>query len=189
MNILSVLLPAAMIAASPAAAQSIDAGFQPAVANTTLPALEALWHVRAALNVAALGCRGADEARTVASYNALIRNQNDELSQANDAVSARYKAQYGATWETERERDMTRLYNFFAQPTAASEFCAAAKATLAQIQRVEARDLPGFALAVLPMLEAPFRAPTGYEAQYASAPDNPIVAISAVIPVTPPGAR
>jgi hypothetical protein len=189
MRILSVLLPIAMVAASPAAAQSIDATFQPAVATTNLPPLEALWHVRAALNVAALGCRGADEATTVASYNALIRNQRAELSEANDALSARYKAQYGARWEFERERDMTRLYNFFAQPAAARDFCAVAKATLAEIQTVEPRDLPGFALAALPALEAPFRAPAEFEPEYASAPGNNVVAISAAVPMAPPGAH
>ncbi|MES2096059.1 MAG: hypothetical protein V4459_04815 [Pseudomonadota bacterium] len=185
MRNLSALLPIALLAATPAAAQS----FQPAVATTNLPPLEALWHLRAALNVAALGCRDADEAITVASYNTLIRNAAPTLTAANDAVSARYKAQYGANWESARERDMTKLYNFFAQPTAARDFCSAAKTTLAQIQNVGPQDLPGFALAALPMLEAPFDAPARVEPQFASAPANNIVAISAAIPVAPPGAH
>jgi hypothetical protein len=187
MRILSALLPIGMLVATPAAAQS----FQPAVVSTQLPPLEALWHLRAALNVAALGCRDADEAITVASYNSLIRNQTLTLAAANDAVSARYKAQYGANWENARERDMTKLYNFFAQPSAARDFCTAAKTTLSQIQSVGAQDLPGFALAALPMLEAPFTRPaTGFEPLYAEASTpNVVVAISAAVPMAPPGAH
>ena len=168
----------AAVCATPAAAQ---ATFQPAVVSTNLPPLEALWHVRVALNVAALGCRDADEGQTVASYNALIRAQSPILAAANAAIDARYKAQYGARWETEREGDMTRLYNYFAQPGAQAEFCAIAKSTLARIATVDACDLPGFALAALPALEAPFWS----SSNIAAAPRGPSVAISAAVPVSP----
>jgi hypothetical protein len=184
MRIIGIVLPvAALLTGAPAAAQS----FQPAVVSTRLPPLEALWHLRVALNVAALGCRDADEANTVASYNALIRNQSGVLAAANDAVSAHYKADYGSTWETARERDMTRLYNYFAQPTAQAEFCTVAKDTLARVGSVEAQDLPGFALAALPQLEEPFW-PQASANDYAAAPatsTGPIVAITAIVPVAP----
>src|SRR3569623_1662756 len=118
MRIVHALLPVAMLAGAPAAAQS----FRPAVVTTDLSPLESLWHVRVALNVAALGCRDADETTTVAEYNALIRGQSAELTAASAAIDARYKAQYGASWQDARERDMTKLYNFFAQPAAQAVF-------------------------------------------------------------------
>lgn len=188
MRILSILLPAAaMLTGAPAAAQT----FQPAVVSTTLPPLEALWHLRVALNVAALGCRDADEAMTVASYNALIHGQADELSQANDAVSADYKARYGAAWEDARERDMTKLYNYFAQPGAQAQFCATAKDTLARVASVPEQDLPGFARAALPALEEPFwpTAPAAslVAAEPGDAMHGPVAttAISASVPLAP----
>lgn len=183
MRSLAILASAtfASVVAMPTSAQT----FQPAVVSTNLPPLEALWHVRVALNVAALACRDADEGQTVASYNALIRSRNAELAAANDAISAHYKAQYGARWENARESDMTRLYNYFAQPGAQGEFCAAAKATLAQIATVDARDLPGFALAALPALEAPFWPQAADGKRYAVVPDArpAAMAMSASVPL------
>lgn len=170
----------ALAGGTPADAQT----FQPAVVSTHLPPLEALWHVRVALNVAALACRDADEGQTVASYNALIRNRVTALAAANDAVSARYKAEYGARWETARERDMTRLYNYFAQPGAQGEFCTAAKVTLAQIATVDASELPSFAVAALPALEAPFW-PSSAGKAYAAVPATPAMAMVASVPATP----
>lgn len=180
MRIISILASAAVVlGVMPASAQS----FQPAVVSTSLPPMEALWHVRVALNVAALGCRDADETTTVAEYNQLIRSQAALLGAANDAISAHYKAQYGAAWENARERDMTRLYNYFAQPTAQTQFCATAKATLARIGTVDSRDLPGFALASLPALEEPFW-PAPAANTLAAQPAGPAVAtIAAVSPI------
>lgn len=180
MRIVHALLPVAMLAGAPAAAQS----FRPAVVTTDLSPLESLWHVRVALNVAALGCRDADETTTVAEYNALIRGQSAELTAASAAIDARYKAQYGASWQDARERDMTKLYNFFAQPAAQAVFCATAKAELARIAAVDARDLEQFAVAELPALEAPFWSDSG--TQFAGDPaPAAVVAISAAVPVAP----
>jgi hypothetical protein len=172
---------AAMLAAHPAAAQTALAAPTATVPTAavmgtgTLSPLETLWHVRAALNVAALGCRDADESVTVASYNRLIHDQGVALAAANDAVSARYRAQAGADWEAVREHDMTRLYNFFAQPAGQARFCAAAKNVLSRIATIDGRDLPGFALATLPMLEEPFAGPTAPIAPAATIAANAVV--------------
>lgn len=186
MRILSALLPLAFVAGAPAAAQT----FKPAVVDTEITPLETLWHVRVALNVAALGCRDADETTTVAAYNSLIKRNTAILAAANGAVDARYKAQYGAGWQTMRERDMTKLYNFFAQPTAQAEFCARAKATLAQIGSVDPGALMAFAKAELPELEAPFWNPTPQpQTQFADDGHGStmVVAVSAPVPVAPRG--
>ncbi len=174
----------ALIAGAPAAAQS----FKPAVVDTDISPLETLWHVRVALNVAALACRDQDEGTTVAAYNALITRQRAALAAANGAVDARYKAQYGAKWEAVRERDMTKLYNFFAQPAAQGEFCAKAKQALAQIGAVDPGALMAFAQAELPILEQPFWSPSP-QTRFADDGRGPVIAVaaSAPVPVAPEG--
>ena len=114
------------------------------------------WHVRAALNVAALGCRDVAERATVAAYNRLIARNSAVLAAAASGVKTRYRARYGAGWEPVHDRDMTRLYNFFAQPPAQRRFCAVARDVLAEAQTVRPADFAAFAAAALPRLEAPF---------------------------------
>ncbi|MDB5679912.1 hypothetical protein [Sphingomonas bacterium] len=180
MRILYALAPVALFAGAPAAAQT----FKPAVVTTNISPLESLWHMRAALNVAALGCRDADEGSTVAAYNQLIRNQGTQLAAASAAVAAHYKAQYGTAWQDALDRDMTKLYNYFAQPTAQGEFCNTAKAVLAQVATVDPARLTDFAVEELPALEAPFWSPS--DAQVAAEPaPNAVVAIAAAVPVAP----
>ncbi|MBS0478142.1 MAG: hypothetical protein JSR79_02445 [Proteobacteria bacterium] len=186
MRILLAVLGASVFAAAgaPAAAQT----FKPAVVDADISPLETLWHVRVALNVAALGCRDADEAATVAAYNSLIRRNTAVLAAANGAVDARYKAQYGAKWQDARERDMTKLYNFFAQPAAQAEFCATAKGALAQVGVIDPGALMAFAKTELPVLEAPFWSPAP-ETHFAGDGKGPttVVAVSAAVPVAPTG--
>ena len=176
----SAILSGALVVGMPATAQT----FKPTVVDADISPLETLWHVRVALNVAALVCRDADETVTIAAYNTLIRRQDVALAAANNAVDARYKARYGARWQSERERDMTKLYNFFAQPTAQAEFCATAKSVLATIAGVDPGALMAFAKANLPTLEAPFWTPAPQD-QFTGSPAGAIVAASAATPVAP----
>lgn len=124
--------------------------------NQGIGAEQTSWHVRAALNVAALGCRDAAERTTIAAYNRLIARNSAVLAAAASGVKARYRARFGAAWEPMHDRDMTRLYNFFAQPPAQQRFCAVARDVLAEAQTVRPADFPAFAAAALPRLEAPF---------------------------------
>lgn len=119
---------------------------------------EATWHVRAALNVAALGCRDADEAQRVAAYNSLLREKTRALAAADSAVRAVYKVRYGAAWQDQHDGAMTRLYNYFAQPTAQAAFCVTATQVLAQASLVPEAEFEAFAAAAIERLEAPFLA-------------------------------
>ncbi|MBO9622125.1 MAG: hypothetical protein J7500_05375 [Sphingomonas sp.] len=172
--ILGTLFAGALLAAAPALAQGWNPAPPPGGAspNQPIPARdaagnyltpnshltpeEASWHVRAALNVAALGCRDADEDWTVAAYNRLLARQRGALAAADAAVKAQYRQRYGAGWESQHDREMTRVYNFFAQPPAQQRFCAAAREALAQVDTVEPQDFERFAADALPRLEAPF---------------------------------
>lgn len=126
--------------------------------NRELSAAETTWHLRVALNVAALGCRDADERSTVAAYNALLAARRAQLAAASTAMERVYQVKHAAKWRAAHDDAMTRLYNFFAQTPAHDEFCAEAKAVLAQAATAGAEDLPTVAAAALPRLEAPFLA-------------------------------
>jgi len=114
------------------------------------------WHVRAALNVAALGCRDAAERETVAAYNAMLGRHRAPLAAADAAVKGQYRARYGAGWDSRHDRDMTRVYNFFAQPPAQPGFCRVAREVLAEVGQVAPGQFAAFAADALPRLEQPF---------------------------------
>lgn len=130
--------------------------------NRNLSADGAVWHLRAALNVAALACRGPDEAMIVAGYNALLASRKAALNNAQTRLAAGYKAQ-GGDWQDRYDDEMTRLYNFFSQSQARDGFCHAAAAALADSATLTETDLPAFASDRLAMLEKPF---TDFYASY-----------------------
>jgi hypothetical protein len=165
----------ALLIASPSLAQSVDdaaplppAGASPTFVppphddagyktpNRALTPEETVWHVRVALNVAALGCRGAGEAETVAAYNAVLKAEAPVLASAMAATENGFKARHGDAWQARYDDDMTRLYNFFAQPPAQSGFCSTAQAVLRESAAVAPADFPAFAAGALQRLEAPF---------------------------------
>lgn len=124
--------------------------------NRDLSPEAAVWHVRAALNVAALGCRDAEESATVAGYNRLIRVHRERLGTLDAMVKAQYRSRFGKDWEDAHDQAMTRVYNFFAQVPAHQGFCDAAHQVLRESATVTPEAFPDFARAALPRLEAPF---------------------------------
>jgi hypothetical protein len=126
--------------------------------NHGIDAQQAMWHVRAALNVAAIGCRGADGGVALtASYNAMLASQRAALNAANKSVEASFRARFGAgAWQNAHDAYMTRLYNFFAAPAAKPGFCAAAAPLAAQAAAMPTSQFTAFAATALPQLEAPF---------------------------------
>lgn len=116
--------------------------------NAGLSAEATLWHLRAALNVAALRCN--DEA-IVASYNSVMRSHSTSLATAHKAAMAQ------AGGEAAFDGQMTRLYNFFALPPVQTSFCQAAAAVVAEGARTPPSELATFAARSLPLLDAPFQ--------------------------------
>ncbi len=123
--------------------------------NRVLTQAATIWHLRVGLNVAALACRGAQEATIVAGYNALLTTHKAALVAAEATYAAEYR-KAGGDWRDRYDDAMTRLYNFFSQSPARDEFCAAAGAVLAEAQAVPAADLTGFAQTRLVRLDRPF---------------------------------
>ncbi|HWL46101.1 MAG TPA: SPOR domain-containing protein [Sphingomonadaceae bacterium] len=118
--------------------------------NSGVAGKEALWHVRSALNVAALGCRA--EAALLKNYNGFLNDRKTALAAAYAEETARHRAASGL------DRHMTQLYNFFAQPPAQARFCQVASEEAARIRAVPAAGLPDHAAGALGRLEAPFLA-------------------------------
>ncbi|URW75421.1 hypothetical protein M9980_12920 [Sphingomonas donggukensis] len=104
----------------------------------------AVWHLRAALNVAALRCN--DDA-LLANYNAMLRVHRAAFSAAHTAL----QREAGAAFDT----GMTRLYNYFALPNVQASFCTAA-ATVAAKMAAEPKDFADYAPLALGVLDAPF---------------------------------
>ena len=127
-----------------------------ATPNRHLTPAETGWHLRTALNVAALGCRGPAEAETVAGYNAFLAGERAALTTASDGVAAAYRTRYGAAWQARYDDHMTRLYNFWAQPAAHDGFCQAADAVLRDAATLAPTQVEAFAGTALPRLEQPF---------------------------------
>lgn len=117
--------------------------------NSHVGTEEALWHVRAALNVAALSCGGRPGgAAIVARYNALF-------TQRKAVFAIAYAAETTRSGGSALDQHMTRLYNFFAQPPAQTAFCRAAAEVSEQAAAQPANGLPQFAPGALDKLEAP----------------------------------
>ncbi|KQN94289.1 hypothetical protein ASE95_05480 [Sphingomonas sp. Leaf231] len=127
-----------------------------ATPNAGLSASGTTWHLRAALNVAVLACRGPQQTEMVNAYNALLNSRKAELANAQSGLQGEYRATRGKAWEDAFDDQMTRLYNFFAQDFAHNGFCSAAQDALSAVATVPPAGLPAFAAQRLPALEAPF---------------------------------
>jgi hypothetical protein len=119
-----------------------------ATPNRQVSATAAVWHVRVALNVAALGCRNSPT--ILPGYNKLLAAQRKPFADAHNAVAREYAD--SASFDTA----MTRLYNYFAQPPVQPSFCATAEAVLTEAAALPADAFPQFAAQALPRLDRPF---------------------------------
>lgn len=132
--------------------------------NSNIGKQEAVWHLRAAMNVAALSC--GNDAAIVGSYNRLLTDRKAVLKTAYASETQRFGAGSMAA-----DRHMTQLYNYFAQPPAQAGFCRAASAEAARIGAVSPAEFADYAVAALARLEAPiiafYQAYDGYRIRLA----------------------
>lgn len=125
-------------------------------ANRGVTSNTALWHVRMALNVAALNCdKYGPTARN--QYNQLLAVHKSILGDANAAVDRNYKAAYGSGAVQSRERLNTIVYNFFALPPVIKNFCPVAVTVGAKMLTMPSTQLLVEAPALLAELEKPFQ--------------------------------
>lgn len=122
--------------------------------NSDLGPEEAVWHLRAALNVAALSCgQGPAGTAIVTRYNAFLTDRKAALAIAYAAEKARH-----GTDPATLDQHMTQLYNFFANPGAQRNFCTVAGTVAQRTSATPADALVTFAPAALAELEQPYLA-------------------------------
>ncbi len=122
--------------------------------NEGLSADAAVWHLRVAMNVAALGCRGASEHLLVSSYNQWIRSRKTTLAAAERRLIGEF---HGSDADRAAyDGAMTKLYNYFAQPPAQAGFCNAAARVASEIALVQPDAIADYAARAVPLLDAPF---------------------------------
>lgn len=156
-----------------------------ATPNHALTSAATIWHVRTALNVAALACRDAAEPQRVARYNALLAAERPAFAAAEKTLAAEYRTRGGAAWRDGYDDAMTRLYNYWAQDFARARFCAAADEALAAAQALPAGGLSAAAPGWLAALDQPFvDFFTAYDAWRSGLP---VQVIAPVAPVPEPG--
>jgi hypothetical protein len=157
--------------------------------NRNLSAVATLWHVRMALNVAALSCRdSADAARL--QYNAFLKSHKTTLAKVNSAVDTEFKGRFGGQAFAAREKLNTAVYNFFALPPVQRAFCERAIMVGGAIGSMSAADLQAYAPSALASMEQPFTdfydAYAVYQSKLAQWRGNaPGQTLSMMTPVTP----
>ncbi len=129
-----------------------DGGY--ATPNRALSTDAALWHLRSALNVAALQCDVGDPAG-VAHYNRLLKVHGVRFTAAHRALEAEYR-RGGGDWQDRFDDAMTRVYNYFAQPPVRANFCATALPMLTQVAEIPAGGIDAFAGPGIASLDQPF---------------------------------
>lgn len=124
--------------------------------NRDLGPLETVWHVRAALNVAALSCTAPQYGRIIDDYNVFIKKNRKFLRNANNAIKAKFRREIGAGSKAAHDRHQTSLYNFWSFSPLRRPFCDQAVEISQRAVLTETGDLKSFAAAALTQLEKPF---------------------------------
>ncbi|MFM5950390.1 MAG: hypothetical protein ACKOPM_14395 [Novosphingobium sp.] len=95
---------------------------------------EAVWHLRAGLNVAALSCRGSGRTPVAAHYARLLSHHKALLAQAYSGEQRRYGKGL--------DRHQTQLYNRFSNQKNPAKFCSMAASVA---REAAAMDSPALA--------------------------------------------
>ncbi len=124
--------------------------------NRDLGPLETLWHVRAALNVAALSCTGPQYARITDDYNVFIKKNARFLRNANNAILSKYRRDVGSGYKKEHDRHQTSLYNYWSFSPLRRPFCDQAVQTSQHAITIDSSGMSDFGAQALKELEKPF---------------------------------
>ncbi|QJB70478.1 hypothetical protein [Parasphingorhabdus halotolerans] len=124
--------------------------------NRDIGPLETLWHVRAALNVAALSCTGPAYARIVDDYNAFINKNEKFLRNANNSIISKYRREIGNDYKAEHDRHQTSLYNYWSFSPLRRPFCDQSVLISERAVATSTGDLETFGAQALAELERPF---------------------------------
>ncbi|RIV87300.1 hypothetical protein D2V17_08430 [Aurantiacibacter xanthus] len=136
----------------------VDAAGVRQTVNTGLDENETLWHFRSGWNVAALNCQLAADDPILTGYSALLTSQSRALSRANTAIDRKFRQNERTDRAAllARETHSTGVYNYFANPSARADFCAAAREVASEFLATPPQDIAAFATAGLQRYEQAF---------------------------------
>jgi len=118
---------------------------------------ENIWHLRAALNVAALNCQGPVWGEIAQNYNRYLQVHKSRLAQTNKAVDGEYVKRFpGQNALRVRDTAMTDLYNYFALPPVRAEFCDRSLLKSREVVALPLTALPEYSFGALADLDAVF---------------------------------
>ena len=123
--------------------------------HSSVSQAERVWHVRAALNVAALSCTGQKGPGVARNYNLMLARHARALSDSYAVKTARYQQIAGKGWQRAMDQDMTRLYNHWAWPPAQQQFCDAADGIARRAASLPPAEFNAYAPGALAELDAP----------------------------------
>jgi hypothetical protein len=114
----------------------------------------AVWSVRAGLNVAALQCQFSKYLRTAQNYNAFFKHHADELNDAQTVLKAHFQRTGGARGATLFDQFNTKLYNSYSTLDAQYQFCDAAGRVGREVLAVPKGGLGKLAVQIYPEMRA-----------------------------------
>ncbi len=125
--------------------------------NRGISSEEQIWHLRAALNVAALACQGPVWDEISRNYNQYITLHKARLAQTTKLVDADFVKRYpGRNGLRVRDTKMTELYNYFALPPVHSEFCDVSLAKTRELIALPTASLPTYSVTALGEVDGVF---------------------------------
>ncbi len=114
----------------------------------------AVWNLRAGLNVAALQCQFSPFLATVRSYNDLLRHHSVELAAAQATLQAHFRRYDGAKGLNSFDQFTTKTYNSYSTLDAQYAFCEAAALAGRGALAVAKGNLGRYALAQIGVLRS-----------------------------------
>lgn len=116
----------------------------------------AVWNLRAALNVAALQCQFSGWLKTTKNYNSFLQAHSEELARAQQSLVAHFKRVDGAKAVNAFDMHTTRTYNSYSTLDAQYAFCNVAGQVGRVALTVPKGKLGATALAQGPAIRAAF---------------------------------
>lgn len=121
--------------------------------NQGLSPAGSLWHLRSAMNVAALKC--GEDVRV--SYNAFLLVQRRALARAEQRLVREYR-RAGGDWRDRFDDRMTQVYNYFARVPGEELLCYHARDVLPRVREAAPGDLDALAARTLVAIDRAFAA-------------------------------
>ncbi|MGB7411236.1 MAG: hypothetical protein WA910_08835, partial [Sphingopyxis granuli] len=125
-------------------------------ANSNLSGDRAFWQLKIGLNVAAIGCRGLEEATLVSAYNNIIKTHAKVIRSTEKTVISELGKETKTNGISARDKLSTQLFNYFAQPPAQRDFCPRANEVAQLVSTSPSTQVVEQAGTLLARLDQPF---------------------------------